>query len=363
MPSASANSYYNDTRQRQGRYNEKVEDEASEILQGAMRAFRMIFRRLVGEIGIHQRFTPCRMFSIILTGKSSSPTVTNVHSSLSSGLIDYTRGWAWQQTLLSRRLELRRTASEWESGTDADCVLLLEHSPVYTLGRGADETHVTFLQTNSTGERERLARSNRGAGSARLLVDRRMDSDLLTRPVVEAVDILADSAVPVMAPNGVPIYRVERGGEVTFHGPGQLVVYPLLDLRRPPYKQDLHWYLRMVEEVVIQTLLACGIEGNRDDINTGVWVGKEKVAAIGVTSSRWITTHGFALNVSPDLSFFDTSNILPCGIEGRGVTSMEKILSEGGSSDNPTIEDVAMETLRNLEKVFDIHIQVAESIR
>ena len=107
-----------------------------------------------------------------------------------------------------------------------------------------------------------------------------------------------------MALNGVPIYHVERGGEVTFHGPGQLVVYPLLDLRRPPYKQDLHWYLQMVEEVVIQTLLAYEIKGYRDDINTGVWVGKEKVAAVGVTSSRWITTHGFALNVSPDQSFF-----------------------------------------------------------
>jgi lipoate-protein ligase B len=141
-----------------------------------------------------------------------------------------------------------------------------------------------------------------------------------------------------MALNGVPINHVERGGEVTFHGPGQLVVYPLLDLRRPPYKQDLHWYLQMVEEVVIQTMLAYDIKGNCNDINTGVWVGKEKVTAVGVTSSRWITTHGFALNVSPDLSFFDT-NIIPCGIKGRGVTSIEKILSEGGFLDIPTIED------------------------
>jgi lipoyl(octanoyl) transferase len=94
----------------------------------------------------------------------------------------------------------------------------------------------------------------------------------------------------------------------------------------------------MVEEVVIQTLLAYDIKGNCNDINTGIWVGKEKVTAVGVTSSRWITTHGFALNVSPDLSFFDT-NIIPCGIEGRGVTSIEKILSEGGFLDILTIED------------------------
>jgi lipoyl(octanoyl) transferase len=190
-----------------------------------------------------------------------------------------------------------------------------------------------------------------------------MDNDLLTRPAGEAVDILVGASIPVMAPNGVPIYRVERGGEVTFHGPGQLVVYPVLDLRRPPYKQDLHWYLRMVEEIVIQTLSAYDIEGHRDEINTGVWVGEQKVAAVGVTSSRWITTHGFALNVSPDLSFFDTSNILPCGVEGRGVTSIEKILSGRGSSNIPTLEDVAAETLRNLERVFDISIQNAESLR
>jgi lipoyl(octanoyl) transferase len=190
-----------------------------------------------------------------------------------------------------------------------------------------------------------------------------MDNNLLTRPAAEAVDILASASVPVMTPNGVPIYRVERGGEVTFHGPGQLVVYPLLDLRRSPYKQDLHWYLRMVEEVVIQTLSAYDIEGYRDKINTGVWVGEQKVAAVGVASSRWITTHGFAVNVSPDLSFFDTSNILPCGVEGRGVTSIKKILSERASFEIPTIECVAAETMRNLEKVFDISIQDAESLR
>jgi len=166
-----------------------------------------------------------------------------------------------------------------------------------------------------------------------------------------------------MAPNGVPIYRVERGGEVTFHGPGQLVVYPLLDLKRVPLKQDLHWYLRMVEEVVILTLQHYDIDACRDEVNTGVWVGDAKVAAVGVTASKWITTHGFALNINPDLGYFDTSNILPCGIEGRGVTSIEKVLTERGEVEIPTLEDVATVVLRNLQLVFDIEVQHAESLR
>lgn len=165
-----------------------------------------------------------------------------------------------------------------------------------------------------------------------------------------------------MAPNGVPIYRVERGGEVTFHGPGQLVVYPLFDLRRQPFQQDLHLYLRMVEEVIIRTLREYEIDACRDEINTGVWVDKCKVAAVGVTASKWITTHGFALNINPDLSYFDTSNILPCGIEGRGVTSMHAILKQRGETQIPTIEDVAKVVLENLQYIFEIQIQHTESL-
>ena len=345
---------------------------------------RSLLCRRHGHPPMHRTFgANARSIDDVTSDYSTLPSVTHVHSFLSSGLLDYNRGWAWQQTLLSRRLELRRQ-SESDVVMDPDCVLLFQHRPVYTLGRGADEMHLTFLQEQSASQqRERLARTNRGIGSARLSVDRRLDTDLLTRPLKEAVDVLSgaslfsfafvferssysnlitDISTPVMAPNGVPIYRVERGGEVTFHGPGQLVVYPLFDLRRWPLKQDLHWYLRMVEEVVIMTLREYGIDGHRCQVNTGVWVGDFKVAAIGVTSSRWITTHGFALNINPDLTYFDTSNILPCGIEGKGVTSVEEIIKQRGESEIPTLEDVGAVVLRHLQQVFGIEMKGAESL-
>jgi lipoyl(octanoyl) transferase len=248
---------------------------------------------------------------------------------------------------------------------DKDIVLLFEHTPVYTLGRGADENHLTFLQKEENFEiREKLSRRNRGEGSARLSVDRRLlEDDLLHRSDQEAVDILARSASPVIAPRDVPIFRIERGGEVTFHGPGQLVVYPLLDLQREPYKQDLHWYLRMVEEVIILTLQHYNIEGVRDEINTGVWVGENKVAAVGVSSSRWITTHGFAVNVYPDLSYFDTSVIIPCGIGGRGVTSIAEVMKDRGDSKVPSVEDVATVVLQSIQDVFGIEVKAGETLR
>ena len=144
---------------------------------------------------------------------------------------------------------------------------------------------------------------------------------------------------------------------VTYHGPKQLVVYPMLNLKTgPSLKMDLHWYLRMIEEVIIQTLAHYNIEGNRDEINTGVWVGTNKVAAVGISSSRWITTHGFALNVDPDLSYFDTSIILPCGIEGRGVTSLGEILRLQDRP-IPTVTEVAEVVISIMGKVFSVKIQ------
>ena len=144
---------------------------------------------------------------------------------------------------------------------------------------------------------------------------------------------------------------------VTFHGPSQLVVYPMFDLKQEgsAFEADLHWYLRRIEDVILLTLKHYGIDGNRDSINTGVWVGANKIAAVGISSSRWITTHGFALNVDPDLSCFDTSIILPCGIEGRGVTSMAEILRERNLP-IPTLEEVADVVTEKMQNVFDIKI-------
>ena len=219
------------------------------------------------------------------SGNSNSSSIVRIHSSISppsDGCIDYARSWAWQQALLGRRLALRRRRKEapslYTDIVDEDSVLLFEHNPVYTLGRGASEDHLTFLQ-DGTEEcqviRSKLSRkvpssSIRGK-SARLAMNKPLNDEiLLQNPVEDVVELLSTIACPVQAPNGVPIYRVDRGGEVTFHGPNQLVVYPNFDLRRPPFQQDLHWYLRMVEEVVIQTLKNFEIESERDEINTGV---------------------------------------------------------------------------------------------
>jgi lipoate-protein ligase B len=235
-----------------------------------------------------------RYFSSISEEQSASTVTTavpavrsvQVHSALELGCIDYAKSWAWQHVLLSRRLHQRRTQQQ----EDGDSVLFLEHHPVYTLGRGADENHLTFMMNNTESSsssnssksllllreevQTKLSRKARGPGTARLAVDRSVnDSSLAVMSVTDAVETLCHlaSPSPVMAPNDVPIFRVDRGGEVTFHGPSQLVVYPLLDLQRDPYRKDLHWYLRMVEEVVIQTLKHYDIHSERDEENTGTY--------------------------------------------------------------------------------------------
>ncbi|MEO7965948.1 MAG: lipoyl(octanoyl) transferase LipB, partial [Gemmatimonadaceae bacterium] len=144
----------------------------------------------------------------------------------------------------------------------------------------------------------------------------------------------------ILAARGVELFEVDRGGDVTYHGPGQLVGYPIFDLKR--HKQDLHWYLRQVEEALIMALRAWGLEGSRSAGYTGVWVGDEsqrgytdghpnsaqthdarrKIASIGVHARDWVTWHGFALNVTTDLSFFEL--MIPCGIDGVHMTSIEQ---------------------------------------
>ncbi len=133
----------------------------------------------------------------------------------------------------------------------------------------------------------------------------------------------------------------------------------------------MHWYLHSIEEIIIQTLSEYDIQGKRDDINTGVWVDNSrnggnanKIAAVGVSSSRWITTHGFALNIDPDLSYFDTSFIIPCGIEGRGVTSLANVLRERNDYhiQIPSIDDVTNVVIDKFEHVFDVKVERGGSL-
>jgi len=173
---------------------------------------------------------------------------------------------------LQKEMQQQRIKGEIE-----DTLILVEHDPVYTLGKNANEDHL--LQSRD-----------------------------------ESVDV----------------FNIERGGDITFHGPGQLVGYPILDLSN--YKKSVSWYMRTLEQVLIDTLIEFKITAQQNDGLTGVWVGDEKIAALGVRISRWVTMHGFALNVNPDLSFYD--GIIPCGIFDHGVTSMEQLLGETQNSDN-----------------------------
>ena len=144
---------------------------------------------------------------------------------------------------------------------------------------------------------------------------------------------------------GIELFETGRGGDVTYHGPGQLVGYPILDLK--PDREDLHRYVRDLEQVLIEAMATFGIRAARREGLTGAWVGEEKVAAIGVrVSSGWITSHGFALNVATDLGFFDA--IVPCGIRDYGVTSMERVVGKAIA-----MSDVEDRIIEAFEKVFE----------
>eukprot|EP00793_Prasinoderma_coloniale_P004323 PRCOL_00000083-RA len=172
---------------------------------------------------------------------------------------------------------------------------------------------------------------------------------------------------PSAPPHGAAVYRVERGGEVTYHGPGQLVLYPVLDLRR--YERDLHWYMRQLEEVVIRALRdGAGIaDARRVDGLTGVWVGDAKVAACGVRVRRWVAFHGVALNVAPDMRHFE--DIVPCGIGDRPVCSVEGVLAARGAAAggaSPTEGDALRDALadallRAFEEVFGAELVGADA--
>lgn len=149
-----------------------------------------------------------------------------------------------------------------------------------------------------------------------------------------------------LAARGVSVYETGRGGDITYHGPGQLVGYPIIDLK--PDRCDVHRYVRDLEDVLIRTAAAYGIAAGRVEGLTGVWVGREKLAAIGVRIARWITSHGFALNVTTDLDYF--SLIVPCGIPDRGVTSLARLL--GRPPDTLELTDRVVDSF---SKVFGIN--------
>ena len=211
---------------------------------------------------------------------------TNIIDILDLGVSPFKEVWDLQKELVKKR----------QNGQIKDTLILAEHEPVYTLGKNANENHI--LQNS---------------------------------------------------PRDVKTYQIERGGDVTFHGPGQLVGYPIMDLHN--YNKSISCYMRSLEQLIIDTLAEFRVTAERKDGLTGVWVGDEKIAALGVRVTRWITMHGFALNVSPDLTYY--SGIIPCGIFEYGVTSMAKQLTDEVAVDS--VKQVLIEKFMN-------QFQTAESM-
>jgi lipoate-protein ligase B len=205
------------------------------------------------------------------------------------GLIDYKKAWDLQRDLWSRRAK----------GELPDLLLFLEHPHVITLGRRGNRSYLVASQ--------------------------------------EVLDAM-----------GIPIYHVERGGDVTYHGPGQLVIYPILDLKGYGYR--LIRYVDQLEEVTLRTLKEFGMEGKKDSLNRGIWVNGEKIASLGVAIKRWVSFHGLALNYKTDLSYFDL--IHPCGLVGKKMTSMEKILGEKVPRED-LVEKVAFHFKEVFEKEWE----------
>eukprot|EP01136_Pigoraptor_vietnamica_P001704 Opistho-1_new@28678 len=218
--------------------------------------------------------------------------------------------WDYQETLLKENTDSKAflraadPATAGELPSTVHRLLFVEHEPVYTLGKNGKESHVLI----SAEERQNKQ---------------------------------------------IEYFHINRGGDITFHGPGQLVGYPIFDLEK--LKPDLGWYLRSLEEVIILTMAEYGLKGERSAGETGVWLepdhkgSERKICAMGIKCSRWITMHGFAFNVNTDLGYF--SHIVPCGIENKQVTSLQKELGREISFD-----EVKQKVKKNFEKVFPIHL-------
>jgi len=197
----------------------------------------------------------------------------------------YDEAWELQKNLQRARI----------AGEIPDMLLFVQHPPVYTLGRGGRAEHL-LLHEQALREK------------------------------------------------GIAFRHVDRGGDITFHGPGQLVGYFIVDLRA--LYLDLHKFFRDIEEILIRTLRDCGLSASRKEGLTGVWVDKEKVAAIGLEVRRWVTMHGFALNVHTDLSYFE--GIVPCGLSDTGVTSIEQLLDR-----RIELDEVMERVVAHFEEVLD----------
>ncbi len=229
------------------------------------------------------------------------------------GNMDYKEAWDYQESLLQENVRIKSAVFNRQSADEATVycelptahyLLFVEHPPVYTLGKSGHIENVLMSE-------EQLEK------------------------------------------NGIQFFRTNRGGDITFHGDQQIVGYPILDLEK--FYTDIGKYLRNLEQVIIETLADYGLKGARSAGETGVWLdpdvpGRErKICAMGVRTSRWITMHGFAFNVNTDLSYFN--NIIPCGIQNKQVTSLEKELGK-----KIDFEEVKESVKKNFEKVFEVDI-------
>ncbi len=229
------------------------------------------------------------------------------------GLIDYQSAWTYQEQLFEEivglKIQNRNLAPEAQQLTP-NYLLFCEHPHVYTLGKSGSMEHL-LLSEASLSEKH------------------------------------------------IGFYKINRGGDITYHGLGQLVVYPILDLDN--FFTDIHRYLRLLEEAVIDTLAEYGIEAGRVEGLTGVWLGfregenPRKICAMGVKSSRWVTMHGLALNINTDLTYFDY--IVPCGIRDKAVTSLAAELGR-----EVPMAEVAQKLLQHLQRVFEMQIEVQSKV-
>lgn len=218
----------------------------------------------------------------------------------------YREVWDYQESLLKANTDIKAASRLHNQDISPLALptihrlLFVEHNPVYTLGKNGKDIHVLI------SEKDRVEK-------------------------------------------GIEYFHINRGGDITFHGPGQLVGYPILDLEK--FKPDLGWYLRNLEQVIIDTMAEYGLKGERSAGETGVWLdpgirgSERKICAMGIKCSRWITMHGFAFNINTDLDYFN--HIIPCGIQDKQVTSLAKELGREIS-----MEEVSEKVKRNFEKVF-----------